>query len=510
MRFLVCSLLVVASAWPSALWAQQGPTPSTTPSPSEHAAAPRNYQPAQYARGQDQLLHDLQHAVRYPAAALRAHLTGTVRVAFTVEPTGAVDDIRIVSSPSPLLNEGIVQAVQTLGPFLPARRQGQLVRDTLTCPLVFNILAPTTANLAARPTVQILLPGLAQPLAADPARHQVVDKLVSFQDSIYVPTTKTSTVLRHTFTYDPFGRPATHTYTYLLNGRPIHSDQRRYAYRPDGQLASESNAQLKYELGYSAAGQLRELTYSLRMPSGWKVVTQTRLHDLPPVSPQQQPGLGVVIRTAGPDSLQLTYRLAYQVAPDHTITQAQLYTHAQKTYAQPLTYMFAYDTAPNPFQELFSQHWYQDQFEHQGPHNVVSKQQNGRPYQTNTYTYNAAGYPTRCVVAVRSATPTYRVQQFAYAKVVVSPAPSADLASSLSIYPNPASTTAALKALGMEPGEATVSVRQATTGQLLRQFTGQVASTRELTFSVADLPKGTYVVEMSQASRLATGRLQVE
>jgi hypothetical protein len=382
------------------------------------------------------------------------------------------------------------------------------VRDTLTCPLVFHILPPTV-NLTARPTVQPLSAGPVQPLVADPARQLVVDKLVSFRDSSYVPTTKTSTVLLHTFTYDPFGRPATHTYTYLLNGRPIHSDQRRYTYRPDGQLARESNAQLKYAFAYSVDGQLRELTYSVYQPTGWKVLTQTRLQEVLPVSPQQPAALSLVIRTAGPDSLQLTYRLAYQVAPDHTLTQSQLYTHAQQTYAHPFPYTFTYDTAPNPFQGLFSEHWYQDQLEHQGPHNLVSKQQNGRPFLTKTYTYNAAGYPTRCVVvAVRSA--TSRVQQFAYAKVVVSPALSADSASSLRIYPNPASTRAALHAPGMEPGEATVSVRQATTGQLLRQFVGQVASTRELTFSVADLPKGTYVVEVSQANRLATGRLQVE
>jgi hypothetical protein len=278
------------------------------------------------------------------------------------------------------------------------------VRDTLTCPLVFHILPPTV-NLTARPTVQPLSAGPVQPLVADPARQLVVDKLVSFRDSSYVPTTKTSTVLLHTFTYDPFGRPATHTYTYLLNGRPIHSDQRRYTYRPDGQLARESNAQLKYAFAYSVDGQLRELTYSVYQPTGWKVLTQTRLQEVLPVSPQQPAALSLVIRTAGPDSLQLTYRLAYQVAPDHTLTQSQLYTHAQQTYAHPFPYTFTYDTAPNPFQGLFSEHWYQDQLEHQGPHNLVSKQQNGRPFLTKTYTYNAAGYPTRCgVVAVRSAT----------------------------------------------------------------------------------------------------------
>jgi TonB family protein len=503
MRFLLSVLLVVASAWPNILWAQQAPALAA----SEPVVASRDYQPAQYARGMVRLRQDLQQAVRYPAAALRAHITGTVRVAFTVEPTGAVNDIRIVSSPSPLLTEGVVQAVQTLGPFLPARRQGQLVRDTVTCPLVFNISAPTTADLAARPTVQALPAGPVQPQAADPAHQLVVDKLVSFRDSIYVPTTQTHTVLLHTFTYDPFGRPATHTYTYLLNGRPIHSDQRRYTYRPDGQLASESSAQVKYAFGY-AAGQLQELTYSVRQPSGWKVVTQTRLQ-AGQSSATKQATLGVVIRTAGPDSLQLTYRLAYQVTPDHTITQAQLYTHAQKTYAQPLTYTFAYDTAPNPFQELFSQHWYQDQFEQQGPHNVISRQQNGRPQLTKTYTYNAAGYPTRCVVAVRNVA-RFQVQQFGYAKVVVSPAMSADSASSLRLYPNPASTTAVLQAPGLEPGEVTVSVRQVATGQLLRQFTGQVASTRALTFSVVEWPKGTYVVEMRQASQRVTGRLQVE
>lgn len=330
---------MVASAWPSALWAQQCPAPVTPLAPREPPTAPRAYQHAQYARGTDHLLQDLQHAVRYPVAALRAHITGTVRVAFTVEPTGAVDDIRIVSSPSPLLTEGIVQAIQTLGPFLPARRQGQLVRDTLTCPLVFNISAPTTADLAARPTVQVLPAGPVQPLAAHAAQQVVVDKLVSFRDSIYVPTTQTNTVLLHTFTYDRLGRPATHTYTYRLNGRPIHSDQRRYTYRPDGQLASESNAQLKYVFSYSAAGQLREFTYSLHQGSGWKVVTQTRLQDLP--SPAHQPAaLGVVIRTAGPDSLQLTYRLAYQLAPDHSLTQGHLYACAADVCPAPDVYVW--------------------------------------------------------------------------------------------------------------------------------------------------------------------------
>ncbi|TDN39176.1 hypothetical protein A8B98_20190 [Hymenobacter sp. UV11] len=330
---------------------------------------------------------------------------------------------------------------------------------------------------------------------------------MSFRDSTYVPATQTSTVELHTFTYDYFGRPATHTYTYLVNGRPLHSNQRRYTYRPDGQLAREGNAQLQYVFSYSAAGQLQEFTHAVYQQTAWKVLAQTRLQDLPP-TPARPAALSLVVRTAGLDSSRVAYRLSYQVAPDHTLTQSQLYTYAQQTLAHPFTYTFAYDTAPNPFQGLFMEYWYQNQFEHQGPHNVVSKQQNGRPYQTNTYTYNAAGYPTRCVVAVRRLTPTYRVQQFAYAKVVV--ASPADSASRLSIYPNPASTMVALHAPGLEPGEATVFVRHATTGQLLRQFTGSVASTREFTFSVADLPKGTYVVEVSQASRLVTGHLQVE
>jgi TonB family protein len=507
MRLSLYSFLMVAGAWPSTLWAQQHPATSPPPARQEHAAVPPDYH-ARYVAGTARLLQDLQRAVRYPAAALRAHVTGTVRVAFTVEPTGAVDDIRILSSPSPLLSEGVVQAVQALGPFLPARRHGQLVRDTVRCPLVFQITAPT-GNLTARPTVQPLPAGPVQPHPADPARQVVMDKLVSFRDSIYTPATKTATVTLHTFTYDNLGQPATHTYTYWLNGRPIHSEQRRYTYRLDGQLAAEGNDQLRYVLGYSAAGQLRELTYSLRRPSGWQVVTHTQLQALAP-TPAQPATLGVLIQTAGPDSLQLTYRLAYQLAPDHSLQQSQLYTHAHKTYAQPLTYTFTYDTAPNPFQGLFSEHWYQDQFEHQGPHNVVSKQQNGRPYLTKTYTYNAAGYPTRCVVAVRSLTPTQRVQQFAYAQVGVSLVPAEASAGSLTIYPNPATTTAALQVPGLASGSATVVVRQALTGQVVRQFTGQVANTRELTLSVADLPKGVYLVEVSQASQVATGRLQVE
>ena len=507
-RYLLLALLGVL---PIGLRAQQLSTNASggqlTTSPGKTPAD----QPAQYVGGTSRLLQDLQHAVRYPAEALRAQVSGTVLVSFVVEANGQVGAAHIVKSPSPLLNDAVLQAVKSLGAFTPGMKNGQPTRTTINCPLSFHIQPSTGPQRVPPQPVSPVPRGAVQPLAASPEGNQVVEKLVSLRDSVYEPTRKTSTIYQHYFTYDRWGRPETHTYNYQFEGQLLHSEMRRYTYRPDGQLASEGNDKVKYELQYNSAGHLRRITYAVRQPQqSWQMLTETLLTEQA-AQPDGRRQVAVAVRTQGKDSLQLAYRLDYTLSADQAVEKSVSYTFATKKYLRPVVITFSHDTKVNPFQGLFSEHWYQDALERGGPHNILSKRQaNGQAFVDKAYTYNDAGYPTRCVFTVRNVQPqSPRVQTFAYAKIVVPTAAPTDSLSSLVIYPNPASTTTTIKAPGIGPGQATLRILHATSGQVYRHVTYQVANTLRETLSVAGLEKGTYLVEITSAGTVVKGRLQV-
>lgn len=82
---------------------------------------------AMYAGYLDRLRQRVHEALRYPAAARRRGLSGTVTIDLTVLPDGAIGPVHVVeSSAHPLLDAAVVESVRSLGrqPFprdLPAR-----------------------------------------------------------------------------------------------------------------------------------------------------------------------------------------------------------------------------------------------------------------------------------------------------------------------------------------------------------------------------------------------------
>lgn len=82
---------------------------------------------AMYAGYLGRLRQRIDEALRYPAAARRRGLTGTVTIEVTVLPDGAIGPVRVVeSSAHPLLDEAAVDSVRSLHPQpfprdLPAR-----------------------------------------------------------------------------------------------------------------------------------------------------------------------------------------------------------------------------------------------------------------------------------------------------------------------------------------------------------------------------------------------------
>ena len=81
-------------------------------------------------------LHEL---LRYPTAARRRQLTGTVQIELDVAPSGAIGGVVLVASSShPLLDDAALDAVRGLGrvPFPPGLRPRHL---RVRLPVVFDL-----------------------------------------------------------------------------------------------------------------------------------------------------------------------------------------------------------------------------------------------------------------------------------------------------------------------------------------------------------------------------------
>lgn len=94
---------------------------------------------AEYAAYLGLLRRRVLDAVRYPTAARRRGLTGTVQIELDIQPTGAISRIVVVTSSSHrVLDEAAVEGVQQLGrlPF-PAHVRPRLLRVRL--PVVFEL-----------------------------------------------------------------------------------------------------------------------------------------------------------------------------------------------------------------------------------------------------------------------------------------------------------------------------------------------------------------------------------
>jgi periplasmic protein TonB len=89
--------------------------PSQAAAPSAASQAAGNAAVSNYP---GQVVTRLRRALRYPAEARRARVTGEVHVSFTVSANGAVGGISVVrSSGSPILDQAAIQTVQSAAPF---------------------------------------------------------------------------------------------------------------------------------------------------------------------------------------------------------------------------------------------------------------------------------------------------------------------------------------------------------------------------------------------------------
>lgn len=465
-------------------------------------------EPPGYPGGQKKLVLDLQRGVRYPAPALRAGVSGRVRVLFAIEADGSLGQVQIVESPSPLLNEAVVQAVKALSGFTAAQQDGEAVRGTFSCPVTFQLVP------SASPVVPLAPLGPVQPLAPV-GGHQLVEKLASFRDSTYRLDKKVGIVYQHYFTYDRQGRPQTHRLDYLSNGRPASSTVYRYEYRPDGKLAAKisNSGRVKYEFQYDQSGRLTTTRFLAFEQQQWVAYEETTLREKA-VGPAGSRVLTLTMQKRQANILQPYCEIDYRVSAENSITSSTTFSHNYKKAEQPMPVLFIQDDKANPFQDLLVERWYQVEFERSGPHNLLYQMRGGRPFNLRTYQYDQGGRPTQCAIRGKIGDTPYRVQRFTYAKIAV-PAPSlagpaADSVNTVAVFPNPAVSTTLIRAARIGKGEATLRLFSAETGKLHRQLTYPVATTFEATVSVVGLEKGLYVVEITGNGTVVKGKLAVE
>ena len=510
------ALLTGSGLLPASLWAQTvvhkpsaaGEKKPITAALLTHADSVAHYQPAVYPGGEAQTLRDLQQRVRYSAAALRAGVEGRVVVAFAIEANGAVGEVRIVKSPSPLLNDEVVWAVKNLSGFAPARQYGKPVRSIMTLPVTFHITGNSSGKAPLYP-VRPIPHGPVQPQVAASAGSQVVQKLVSLQDSSYWLNKGQQVVhvYRYYFTYDRLGRPATHTQEYRDGGVLLSTLQLHYEYGPDGQLAAKASDRLRYTFHYGADGQMSGLTAATRVKQQWVAFEEVTLRE----NARQPDGsrlVSLLVNHVRAGVAENDVAGSYAVKADNSISQSTISRTNYQAVAQPVELKFIHDAKINPLRELLMERWHRFDSE-SGPHNVVRVLANGQVGRATTYTYNEAGYPTQGISRRGNQLP-FQTQTFTYAGIVV-PAPViADSAASVAIYPNPASSTTVVKVRAIGRGPATLRLFNAATGELRRQTEHTVSSTFETAISLAGLEKGVYIVEVSNNTVVVKGRLLVE
>jgi TonB family protein len=85
----------------------------------------------------------LKIAVRYPETARKANTEGRVEVKFAIDISGAVTDVSVMKSVSPLLDEEAVRVVKAMPNWKPGTYHDQKVKVYLALPIIFELKEPS-------------------------------------------------------------------------------------------------------------------------------------------------------------------------------------------------------------------------------------------------------------------------------------------------------------------------------------------------------------------------------
>ncbi|MBO9727586.1 MAG: TonB family protein [Chitinophaga sp.] len=94
--------------------------------------------------GEEQLVKYLEKNIKYPTAALKASISGTVFIQFTIGPTGIIHNVHPVgASPKGYgLEAEAIRVVKSMPKWKPARRDGKAVEVLFNLPVRFTLTEP--------------------------------------------------------------------------------------------------------------------------------------------------------------------------------------------------------------------------------------------------------------------------------------------------------------------------------------------------------------------------------
>jgi TonB family protein len=92
---------------------------------------------AEFPGGHSAWLNFLTENLTYPKALKKEKISGQVIAKVCVDPTGKINNVEIIKSLHPLLDEEVIRAIKSSPKWKPARQNGKTVQMTFTQPINF-------------------------------------------------------------------------------------------------------------------------------------------------------------------------------------------------------------------------------------------------------------------------------------------------------------------------------------------------------------------------------------
>ncbi len=99
---------------------------------------------AEFEGGQQALMTWLSQNMQYPEEAQKDNAQGRVIVSFIVNKDGSIDEVKVMKSIHPALDEEAVRVVKSMPKWTPGKKEGKPVRVRYSLPISFRMAVPET------------------------------------------------------------------------------------------------------------------------------------------------------------------------------------------------------------------------------------------------------------------------------------------------------------------------------------------------------------------------------
>ncbi len=109
--------------------------------PSNDGSLTRVESQPRYPGGDEALMNYMKQNLRYPEDMRKAHVEGVVKVAFTIAPSGDLENVRVLSgiAKGEALNEEALRVVKAMPRWEPAQVKGVAVPMDYVLPVTFSV-----------------------------------------------------------------------------------------------------------------------------------------------------------------------------------------------------------------------------------------------------------------------------------------------------------------------------------------------------------------------------------